>query len=318
MARTQPKSAASRRGGATGTASTRAPHAARGSAGGRSGAQPKGLVAALVAVLAATFAVYARALGFGFIQNYDDSIYVTQNPHVTTGLQPANVVWAFTQQCAGNWHPVTMLSHMLDCQLFGVNAGPAHLENLVLHLVNTVLLFQVLRLATSRPWPSLFVAALFALHPMHVESVAWIAERKDVLSTLFWLLTMWAYVRWARERRPLDYALAVVAFGVGLMAKPMLVTLPFVLLLFDVWPLGRLRLPGFASVSKAAPTVSLRTAILEKLPLLALVAVSAVLTLHAQKQVGALSNTVQVSLALRVCNAFIATAAYRVRPPRRT
>jgi len=246
MARTVTKpTAAGRRAGTASSAPSRATTA-------RGAARPKGLGLALLAVLAATFVVYARALGFGFIQNYDDSIYVTQNPHVTTGLQPANVVWAFTQQCAGNWHPVTMLSHMLDCQLFGVNAGPAHLENLVLHLVNTLLLFHVLRLATGRAWPSLFVAALFALHPMHVESVAWIAERKDVLSTLFWLLTMWAYVRWARERRPLDYALAVVAFGIGLMAKPMLVTLPFVLLLFDVWPLGRVRLPGFASVPKAA------------------------------------------------------------------
>lgn len=137
-----------------------------------------------------------------------------------------------------------MLSHMTDCQLFGLAAGPPHLVNLLLHVLNTLLLFYVLALATKRAWPALFVAALFALHPMHVESVAWIAERKDVLSTLFWLLTMWAYVRFARGGGARAYALVLVFFAAGLMAKPMLVTLPFVLLLLDFWPLERGRGAG--------------------------------------------------------------------------
>ena len=163
--------------------------------------------AAVALLVLATVAVYGRVAGFGFIDNYDDSIYVTGNAHVKTGLSSENVRWAFTQPCAGNWHPLTMLSHMADCQLFGPTPGPAHLVNVLLHILNTVLLFHVLRVATRRPWPSLAVAGLFALHPMHVESVAWIAERKDVLSTFFWLATMGAYVRYARVGGAAAYAL---------------------------------------------------------------------------------------------------------------
>jgi Tfp pilus assembly protein PilF len=269
---------------------------------------PNGAWLGLAAIVLVTAGVYARVAGFGFITNYDDSIYVTNNAHVTGGLNPANVAWAFTQECAGNWHPLTMLSHMTDCQLFGLDAGPPHVVNVLLHLLNTVLLFGVLAYATKRPWPSLFVAGLFALHPMHVESVAWIAERKDVLSTFFWLLTMTAYLRYVRTRAWLDYAAVLVAFAAGLLAKPMLVTLPFVLIMMDVWPLGRLRIPGMPE--PRGRTIPWSRSLLEKAPLLALVVVSIVLTLHAQKQVGALSTTVTLPLDLRLRNACIAVVLY--------
>jgi tetratricopeptide (TPR) repeat protein len=261
-------------------------------------------------VVLATIAAYGRVAGFGFIENYDDSIYVTQNPHVRTGWTLANVAWAFSRQCAGNWHPLTMLSHMTDCQLFGLSPGPPHLVNLLLHVLDTLLLFYVLSLSTGRAWPSLFVAGLFALHPTHVESVAWVAERKDVLSTLLWLLTMWAYVGYARRGGPTRYAAVIVLFAIGLLAKPMLVTLPFVLILFDYWPLDRIRAtrePNPARGVRAAPMTRI---LLEKLPLLLLVVVSVALTLRAQKSVGALSDTVSLPLALRVSNAFLAYAAY--------
>ncbi len=262
-----------------------------------------------VLLAAATAAVYARVGGFGFMNNYDDSLYVTENPQVISGLTWPHVAWAFTQPCAGNWHPFTMLSHMLDCSVFGVTAGPAHLENVLLHVVNVLLLFRVLTLATGRGGPSLFVAGLFALHPMHVESVAWIAERKDVLSTMFALLTLWAYVRYTRAPGPVAYALVALALAAGLMSKPMLVTLPFVLMLLDVWPLGRVRVPGVPP-GTSRRTISWAQSIREKLPLLALVVVSILLTLRAQRLSGALEGTTLLPLSMRASNALVATVTY--------
>ena len=260
-------------------------------------------------IAAVTVAVYARVGGFGFMNNYDDSLYVTGNPQVTSGLTWPNIAWAFTQPCAGNWHPLTMLSHMADCAAFGVTAGPAHLENLLIHVLNVLLLFRVLTLATGRTGPGLFAAGLFALHPMHVESVAWIAERKDVLSTMFALLTIWAYIRYTRSPKPFAYALVTIAFAAGLMSKPMLVTLPFVLLLLDVWPLGRLRVPGMTA-KPARRAISWGRGLTEKLPLFALVLGSILLTLRAQRLSGALQGTTLLPLSMRVANALVATVAY--------
>jgi tetratricopeptide (TPR) repeat protein len=228
-----------------------------------------------------TAAVYAPVARNDFV-NYDDSDYVTANRHVTSGLKWENVVWAFSSGHASNWHPLTWLSHMMDCQLFGDHPAPMHLVNLIFHVLNTILLFGVLRRLTGALWPSAFVAALFGLHPLHVESVAWISERKDVLSTLFFLLTLAAYARYveAREGRasradrdgpPSDspssttpaprshavrsYALTLLLFALGLMTKPMLVTTPFVLLLLDYWPLRRFTSPAGQVPSPGGPIV---------------------------------------------------------------
>lgn len=191
-----------------------------------------------VALAAITFAIYWQVHEHGFC--YDDDIYITINKHVQSGLTWQSVKWAFTTSSASNWHPLTWLSHMADYELFGLNSGGHHIVNVLFHLANTVLLFLLLRRMTKACWASAFVAGLFALHPLHVESVAWISERKDVLSTFLGLLTVWAYVRYVDRARISRYLLMLLFFALGLMAKPMLVTLPFVLLLLDYWPLNRL------------------------------------------------------------------------------
>src|ERR1035438_9437413 len=187
----------------------------------------------------ATFAVYAQVRHFDFV-NFDDPEYVTSNPHVRTGITTANVAWAFTSGEAANWFPLTRLSHMLDYQMFGLRSGWHHLTNVLLHALAVLLLFAFLNRSTGRRWPSAWVALIFALHPLHVESVAWVAERKDSLSAFFGLLALWSYVRYVERPAPRRYLLVVLAFGLGLMAKPMLVTLPLLMLLIDVWPLGRI------------------------------------------------------------------------------
>ena len=210
--------------------------------------------------------------------NYDDTLYVTEAPQVQQGLGWDSVVWSMTTMEAANWHPLTWLSHMLDVQLFGLNPAGHHLTNLLLHMANVLLLFGVLQHMTGAVWRSALVAALFALHPLNVESVAWVAERKNVLSTLFWLLTMAAYMGYVRKPHWGRYLGMTGIFVLGLMAKPMLVTLPCVLLLLDYWPLGRLgkdskefweRLPRLAA---------------EKLPLFIPVAAISVVTIAAQSQ----------------------------------
>jgi hypothetical protein len=203
----------------------------------------------ILALAVLTAVAYAPVRHFDFVQ-LDDPAYVLENPVVSRGLTLDGLRWAFTTGHAANWHPVTWLSHMIDVQLFGLAAGPHHLVNLALHLLNAILLFLLFEWMTARPWPSAFVAALFAVHPLHVESVAWVAERKDVLSTFFGLLAVLAYVWWARrfksptKRDGLAYLLVVFFYAISLMAKPMLVTLPFVLLLLDWWPLGRVQKSG--------------------------------------------------------------------------
>ncbi len=198
--------------------------------------QPKFIISILLIIV--TVSAFWQLKDSDFV-SFDDNVYVTENVPVQTGLALKNIFWAFSTTEAANWHPVTWLSHMLDCQLFRLNPRGHHATNLLFHVANTLLLFWLLAQVTGALWPSALVAALFAWHPLHVESVAWMAERKDVLSTFFWITTMWAYV-WYVERPNLKrYLLVLCPFCLGLMAKPMLVTLPFVLLLMDYWPLGR-------------------------------------------------------------------------------
>jgi tetratricopeptide (TPR) repeat protein len=228
--------------------------------------------------------------------NYDDPDYFTSNPHVLTGLALGNVLWAFTTGHASNWHPLTWLSLMLDAELFGKNPFGPHLVNLLFHAANTALLFLLLRKLTVATWRSAFVAALFALHPLHVESVAWIAERKDVLSTLFALLALWSYARYATDGCRRSFAFALIFFALGLMAKPMLVTLPFVLLLLDWWPLQRIS--------------NLRRLFLEKIPFFLLSSVSSVITFIVQQKGGAVAALMKFSMVERIENAFVSYTRY--------
>ena len=204
-----------------------------------------------LALLIATLAVYAQAGGFDFV-NLDDPDYVSGNPHVRTGWTVDGVKWAFTSREAANWFPLTRLSHLLDAQVLGLRSGPHHLTNVALAALASIVLFVFLKRATGARWASAFAAGVFALHPLHVESVAWVAERKDVLSAVFWFLTLWAYVEWAHSGARQWYGLALAAFCCGWMAKPMIVTLPAVLLLLDAWPLGRLR-PWRARLTEKIP-----------------------------------------------------------------
>ncbi len=237
--------------------------------------------------------------------NLDDPDYVTNNPVVQEGLTWAGVAWAFTTTRASNWHPVTWLSHMLDCSLFGVDPMGPHLVNVGFHIANAALLFVILRVTTGDRFPSALTAFLFALHPAHVESVAWISERKDVLSTLFWFVTVWVYVGWTQRGGWARFGAMALAFCLGLMSKPMLVTLPFTLLLLDVWPLRRLAL--------GAPGLflrELRGLVVEKLPLFALVLALSVVTVWVQHGGGAVSSLDQVPLSFRATNAVVAYARY--------
>ena len=201
---------------------------------------------------AVTLALYLQVTEHQFV-TYDDDVYVTGNPQIQTGLNAENVVWAFTSTSAANWHPMTWLSHMLDCQLYGLKSSGHHFTNVLIHLANVLLLFWVLHVMTGALWRSALVAALFALHPLNVESVAWIAERKNLLSTLFWILTLWAYVWYARQPELMRYLAVLALFILGLMSKPMVVTLPFVLLLLDYWPLERLRINAGEPEYNSAP-----------------------------------------------------------------
>jgi tetratricopeptide (TPR) repeat protein len=268
------------------------------------------MVAGLLLALG-TLAVYLPVLGLDFT-NYDDTEYVTENPAVRAGLTWPGLAWAFSHFHSGNWHPLTWVSHMLDCQLFGLNPAGHHFTSLLFHSANTVALFLVLGWLTGTVWRSAMVAGLFALHPLHVESVAWIAERKDVLSTFFGLLSIWAYAKYVRihaSRFPHPfYLLALGCFALSLMSKPMLVTLPFVFLLIDFWPLGRLRFgPGKNGDQPAARLSSL---LLEKIPLFALSAASCVVTFLAQKSGGAVASLQELPLGARAGNAVVSYSRY--------
>ena len=271
------------------------------------------LLVCLILVLA-TFAVYWHVTGHDFVL-FDDKLYVYENSHIQNGLTVDSIIWAFTTTQAGLKIPLTWLSLMLDFELYGLNAGGYHLTNLLLHLANVLLLFFILKLMTGALWRSAFVAALFALHPLHVESVAWVTERKDVLSTMFWLLTMWAYLGYVERPRMRRYFLIIVSLTLGLLAKPMLVTLPFVLLLLDYWPLRRFQIGQSADTPEAPlkfgqPMSKVLGLVWEKIPLFALVAVSSVVTLLAEKSAGALVHFETWPISIRIANALISYLKY--------
>jgi len=249
---------------------------------------------------------YWQVKDFEFV-GYDDGLYVTENSHVQAGLTCESIKWAFTTFHAGNWHPVTWLSHMLDIELYGLNPMGHHWTNLQIHIINTLLLFFILQYMTGALWQSAFVAALFALHPLHVESVAWVAERKDVLSTFFGMLTILAYIKYVKKRNFLRYSLIFIFLSLGLMAKPMLVTMPFVLVLLDFWPLERLK---YYSLHQSPKLLSL---IYEKIPLFIPVAISSVLTILAQKEVGALYTFEVLPITTRIANALISYNNYIIK-----
>jgi tetratricopeptide (TPR) repeat protein len=250
-----------------------------------------------VFLLGAIWVVFGQTLGHGFV-NYDDTVYIADNPVVLGGLSLKGIVWAFTHCVNANWTPLTVISHMLDCQLYGTQAGWHHLTNILLHMASAILLLLVLRQMTGALWRSAFVAAVFAVHPLHVESVAWIAERRDVLSGLFFMLTLGAYAGYARHPQSLGrYLMVVLMLALALMSKPMVVTLPFVLLLLDYWPLKRFTPPGEGLIPWRL--------IAEKLPLLALSGIACVATLFAQEEAIA-----SLPLSVRIGNALVSYVAY--------
>ena len=264
-------------------------------------------------LMAVTWIVFGQTLTHDFV-NFDDHLYVYENPLIIRGVSSEGIIAAFTHTHARNWHPLTTVSHMLDCQLYGLNARGHHLTNVILHTISVLLLFLVLKQMTGAVWQSAFVAALFAIHPLHVESVAWIAERKDVLSAVFFMLTLAAYARYARAPSPAGYLLVALLFAFGLMSKPMLVTLPFVLLLLDYWPLNRVRdqcseVRGRRTKSQMRGQWSVvRGLIIEKIPLLILSAAACVITFVIQKRAtGALPP---LPLPLRINNALASYLTY--------
>lgn len=253
-----------------------------------------------LALATATFAAFEPALHNDFV-GYDDPFYVTNNPNVNAGITRKSIVYAFTAPHGAIWNPVTTLSHILDCQLFGLNPFWHHLTSLLFHIASTLLLFAILKRITGSVWSSAFVAAVFALHPLRVESVAWVSSRKDVLSVFFWMLTMWAYVRYTEHPGIRPYLPVFLFLWLGLLAKPMLLTLPFVLLLLDYWPLDRFQPPIKKTTSHL---------IAEKLPLFALVVVVGLIAYIVPQSEGALKLTHTLPLSVRLSNALVAYIVY--------
>jgi len=267
----------------------------------------RNLLITCIALLVVVSAVYLQVGDHEFL-NYDDDVYVTNNPHVTSGMTGAGIVWAFTSVDEANWHPLTWLSHMVDVELYGLSPRGHHLTNVIIHAASTLLvLFFLLRL-TGALWPSAFVAALFALHPLHVESVAWAAERKDVLSAFFWFLTLLIYREFTVKRKPWLYVLALVTFMLGLMSKPMLVTLPLIMLLLDFWPLDRLS--GEQGPGQRLPAGRVGALVKEKIPFFLCSLLSAAVTVYAQNKGGAVKALAEVPLQLRIENAPVAYVTY--------
>ena len=269
-------------------------------------------------LVVATLVAFWQVGSHEFI-NLDDNEYITENRVVQSGLTLEGLTWAFTATHSANWHPLTWLSHMLDCQLYGLNPGGHHLTNLVFHIASTLLLFFVLKRMTGAPWRSGFVAALFALHPLRVESVAWISERKDVLSAFFWMLTMWTYVRYVKRPGIDRYLLVILFFALGLLSKPMLVTLPFVLLLLDYWPLGRFQLTPSRKNLKSPQSkpknanhqISMALRLMrEKAPFFIISAASSILTIFAQQKGGAVVSLEHFAFETRVANALVTYVSY--------
>ena len=254
-----------------------------------------------VCLFVLTWVVFGQTLRYDFV-NYDDPRYVYQNTRITSGISVANVAWAFSHIHSENWHPLTTITHMLDCQLHGLNASWHHFTNVLLHSFAVVLLFVALERMTGALWRSAFVSAVFAVHPLHVESVAWIAERKDVLSAFFFMLTLLAYLHYTRAPSIGRYLTVALVVALGLMSKPMLVTLPFVLLLLDYWPLERFETRKSNSGRRRSQLV------LEKIPLIALSAVSSIVTFLAQR--GAIGWTEQLPVSARISNALVSYVIY--------
>lgn len=273
---------------------------------------PKGLRERLLGLLllALTLGVYGQAIDFDFIL-FDDPGYVLDNDHVRAGLTWSGFIWAFTTFTVSNWHPLTWLSHMLDVQLFGLDPAGHHLMNVILHAVNALLLFLFLRETTDYPFRSFIVAALFALHPLHIESVAWISERKDLLCAFFWMLTILSHARYAKSFRKSWYTASLIFFMLGLISKPMIVTLPFVLILLDFWPLGRF-FPAVVDHPVAShpsdsvhfiPPVSLKKLLYEKIPFFILSLLSSMVTFVAQREGGAVQSLEMLPFQSRIVNA---------------
>jgi len=277
-------------------------------------------------LIVATLAVFSPMRNQEFI-NFDDDLHVTDNRYVQGGLTAEGTAWAFTNVSqAGFWHPLTWLSLMLDHELYGLNAGGYKFTNLLFHLANTVLLFFVLLMMTGQLWRCALVAALFALHPMHVQSVAWVTERKDVLSTLFWMLSLWAYLCYVERPGTKKYLLILLTFSLGLMAKPMIVTLPFALLLLDYWPLNRLQIPGIKATGQGAPSHSLfnlagpsspiTNLVLEKIPLIFLSLAASAMAFFAEFNhasagiTGAVSTLNLIPIKFRITNGLFSYYSY--------
>jgi hypothetical protein len=265
----------------------------------------RSIILICLALAVVTIIIYWQVGNHEFL-NYDDDVYVTENHHMAEGISGANIIWAFTSvgDTSSNWHPITWLSHMVDAQFYGMNPRGHHLTNVVIHTVSTVLLFLLLFRITSALWQSAFVAALFALHPLHVESVAWVAERKDVLSAFFWFLTLFFYSEYVAKRKSAMYILSLFSFVLGLMSKPMLVSLPVVMLLLDYWPLNRFGLkeqePWQRHISGCAIDL-----IKEKIPFFACSLFACIITIYAQTQ-----GIVPQPFQLRIENALIAYVRY--------
>jgi len=272
-------------------------------------------VAIFIFLAVATFTIYSNVQNHEFI-TYDDYKYIKNNLKIKSGLSSENISWAFTTFYGSNWFPITWLSHTLDYQLYGLNSKGHHLTNLFFHIANALILFIVLLRMTGKLWRCAFVAALFALHPLNVESVAWVAERKNVLSTLFWFLTMWAYFRYAQTKNLKTYYLVILFFTLGLMSKPMLVTLPFVLLLLDYWPLGRLKLEQGGSNNEVSAKSKYHVKskflklMLEKVPLFALATGASIITFISQQSEGKAINANNLSLPTRLANAMVSYLEY--------
>jgi protein O-mannosyl-transferase len=268
----------------------------------------KYVVLLYVGLVVMILTVYLQVGNHQFL-NFDDDVYVTNNPHVASGITGNNIIWAFTSVTASNWHPVTWISHMADVELFGMNPRGHHLTNVVIHLVSSILLLHLLFRSTGSLWESSLVAFLFALHPLHVESVAWIAERKDVLSAFFGFLTLIFYSEYVLKLKPGLYLFSLLFFVLGLMAKPMLVTLPMVMLLLDIWPLNRYRREG----QEHDPS-SIRGRIIafikEKIPFIVCSLLSAIVTIHAQNKGMAIRNFDEMPIGLRIENVFTAYVKY--------
>jgi len=270
-------------------------------------------VAICIFLMVATFCIYSQVQDHEFV-SFDDPIY-TQNPNVKAGFTSESVKWAFTTMDSEDWSPVNWLSHMLDYQLYGMHPKGHHLTNLFFHIANALLLFMVLHRMTGALWQSGFVAAMFAFHPLNVESVAWAAERKNVLSTLFWLLTMWAYIHYAAKPTIKSYGLVFLFFTLGLMSKPMLVTLPFALLLLDYWPLRRLKFEQERGGNEISEKNTARRSevfrlVLEKIPLFLLTTGLSIVTFIAQKSFGAMNYAENLTFSTRVTNAMVSYLEY--------